>query len=160
MPRMFVPLSHCVLCCYCLILGCCHCAFCELCLGGTSAHSEDITLNCITSRYTLLPHCCRCAFCELLLRGTSTDIEDITCCDETEHCCTVLVLQLTLPGVTLVSLVSIHTGCLEPHTLAHCSSHTVCCSDTLVHLAVWSQLSCQSRMTMVDASCRVPDSYH
>ena len=82
MPRMFVTLSSdCVLCWHSLSLGCCHCAFCELGLGGTSAHSEDIRLNCITSRYTLLPDCCRCAFCELLLRGASTDIEDITCCD-------------------------------------------------------------------------------
>lgn len=123
MPRMFVPLSHCVLCCHCLILGCCHCAFCELCLEGTFAHTEDITLKYITSHYTLLPDCCRCAFCELLLRGTSTDIEDITCCDETGQCS---AARLTLPGVTLVSLVSIHTvGGLKPHsaTLSGAGTH-------------------------------------
>ena len=53
MLRMFVPLSqHCVLCCHCLILGCCQCAFCELCLGWTPAHSEDITLKYIASHRT------------------------------------------------------------------------------------------------------------
>ena len=138
------------------VVGCCHCAFCELCLGGTSAHSEDIRLNCITSRYTLLPDCCRCAFCELLLRGGSTDIEDIRCCDETELCSEVLVLQLTLPGATLVSLLSIHTGAVWNHTLPHFWNHT------LPHWSVWqrhiSALGCLAFLSITDDNgpCQLP----
>ena len=142
--RMFVPLSHCAFCCLCLFLGCWHCAFCHPSLGGDSAlywNTAHLTLHfaswslsmcflwgahgshfhCHWGHYVLwldwaLQHCA----------GSSADT---AWCD--------------------ISVTRVNPHWLFGTTLEVCRRYIsalvlYCGVDTLVHLAVWKHLSCQS----------------
>ena len=96
---VFTPLSIVTLW-HCQTYVCCHFTFCALYQHWPLPH-----------RCTLLD-CSQCAFCELLPSVPGSDTEDI---------------MWTLPGVTLVSLSSIHTGCLDARTCTNVPARALVC---------------------------------
>ena len=128
--NVFTPLSIVTLW-HCQTYVCCHFTFCALYQHWPLPH-----------RCTLLD-CSQCAFCELLPSVPGSDTEDI---------------MWTLPRVTLVSLSSIHTGCLDARTYTNVPARTLVCACSARRDCLERELSCQSRMTKAPSHlrCLVP----